>query len=200
MMRTAPAGRTLRFITALSARLTCPKNKARPIRHPAQVPDRNGKIFYTSITSLSHINKVSGHEAAHGWRRCCPHRYHSGASALRTLRLRDCSRSSRSGQAAQAACYIVVILNFETIWFTIEIFRKAAIMSTSDMIRELCDKQNVSLSEVARQIGQSRQNLYKKLLRDTLTIDEIKQISNVLGVKFEQSFTLPSGEQLKIEN
>ena len=73
-------------------------------------------------------------------------------------------------------------------------------MSTSDMIRELCDKQNVSLSEVARQIGQSRQNLYKKLLRDTLTIDEIKQIADVLGVKFEQSFTLPSGEQLKIEN
>ena len=81
-----------------------------------------------------------------------------------------------------------------------KMFRKAAIMSTSDMIRELCDKQNVSLSEVARQIGQSRQNLYKKLLRDTLTIDEIKQISDVLGVKFEQSFTLPSGEQLKIEN
>ena len=36
---------------------------ARPIRHKAQVPDRNGKIFYTSITSLSHISKVSGHEA-----------------------------------------------------------------------------------------------------------------------------------------
>jgi len=30
------------------------------------VPDRNGKIFYTSITSLSHISKVPGHEAAHG--------------------------------------------------------------------------------------------------------------------------------------
>ena len=27
MMRTAPAGRTLRFITALSARLTCPNNR-----------------------------------------------------------------------------------------------------------------------------------------------------------------------------
>ena len=38
--------------------MTCPKNKARPIRHPAQVPDRNGKIFYTSITSLSHISKL----------------------------------------------------------------------------------------------------------------------------------------------
>ena len=42
---------------------------ARPIRHKAQVPDRNGKIFYTSITSLSHISKVPGHETAHGGRR-----------------------------------------------------------------------------------------------------------------------------------
>ena len=33
---------------------------ARPIRHKAQVPDRNGKIFYISITSLSHISKVAG--------------------------------------------------------------------------------------------------------------------------------------------
>ncbi len=31
---------------------------ARPIRRNAQVLDRNGKIFYTSITSLSHIRKV----------------------------------------------------------------------------------------------------------------------------------------------
>ena len=50
----------MRFITALSARLTCPKPNARPIRHNGQVPDRNGKIFYTSITSLSHISKSSG--------------------------------------------------------------------------------------------------------------------------------------------
>ncbi|HJC45830.1 MAG TPA: hypothetical protein H9703_06855, partial [Candidatus Faecalibacterium faecigallinarum] len=48
--------------TALSARLTCPKPNARPIRHNARVPDRNGKIFYTSITSLSHISKEPGHE------------------------------------------------------------------------------------------------------------------------------------------
>lgn len=30
---------------------------ARPIRRNAQVPDRNGKFFYTSFTSLSHISK-----------------------------------------------------------------------------------------------------------------------------------------------
>lgn len=56
------------------------------------------------------------------------------------------------------------------------------------------------MAELARRIGQSRQNLYKKLQRDTLTIDEIKQIADALGVKFEQSFTLPGGEQYKIEN
>ena len=32
---------------------------ARPIRYQRQVSDRKGKIFYTSITSLSHISKVS---------------------------------------------------------------------------------------------------------------------------------------------
>ena len=35
---------------------------ARPIRRNAQTPDRNGKIFYTSTTSLSHISKGSGNE------------------------------------------------------------------------------------------------------------------------------------------
>ena len=33
---------------------------ARPIRRNAQTPDRNGKIFYTSTTSLSHISKALG--------------------------------------------------------------------------------------------------------------------------------------------
>ena len=42
---------------------------ARPIRYQRQVSDRKGKIFYTSITSLSHISKISGHETAHGGRR-----------------------------------------------------------------------------------------------------------------------------------
>jgi uncharacterized FAD-dependent dehydrogenase len=34
---------------------------ARPIRRNAQTPDRNGKIFYTSTTSLSHISKGAGY-------------------------------------------------------------------------------------------------------------------------------------------
>ena len=38
---------------------------ARPIRRNAQTPDRNGKIFYTSTTSLSHISKITGNETAY---------------------------------------------------------------------------------------------------------------------------------------
>ena len=73
-------------------------------------------------------------------------------------------------------------------------------MTTSDLIKTLCKQQNISIAELSRRIGQSRQNLNKKLQRETLTIDEIKQISDAIGVKFEKSFTLPNGEQYKIEN
>ena len=59
-----------------------------PIRYQRQVSDRKGKIFYTSITSLSHISKVSGHEAAHGWRRCRSGGHHPDSPAERSVRLR----------------------------------------------------------------------------------------------------------------
>ncbi|MDN0044815.1 hypothetical protein QVN92_12155 [Mediterraneibacter glycyrrhizinilyticus] len=44
------------------------------------MPDRNGKIFYTSITSLSHISKKPGHETADG-RRGRRHRWHGPRTA-----------------------------------------------------------------------------------------------------------------------
>ena len=68
---------------------------ARPIRRNAQTPDRNGKIFYTSTTSLSHISKVSGYEAAHGWRRCRSGGHHPDSSAVWSVRLRAAGGISR---------------------------------------------------------------------------------------------------------
>ena len=40
------------------------------------------KKFYTSIASLSHTNKVPGHEAAHGWRWRGRGRHYPRAAAL----------------------------------------------------------------------------------------------------------------------
>ena len=73
-------------------------------------------------------------------------------------------------------------------------------MITSDLVKKLCEEQNISIAELARRIGQSRQNFGKKLKRETLTLEELKSIADALGVVLEQSFTMPDGKQLKIEN
>lgn len=73
-------------------------------------------------------------------------------------------------------------------------------MKTSDMIKELCNKKNISVSELARRIGQTPQNFGKKLKRDTVTLEELKQIADVMEVTFEQSFIFPDGEQIKTSN
>ena len=78
---------------------------ARPIRYQRQVSDRKGKIFYTSITSLSHISKVSGHQAAHGWRWCGADRHDPHPSALRSVRLiRQPRRSNHRGGCGKGTC------------------------------------------------------------------------------------------------
>lgn len=73
-------------------------------------------------------------------------------------------------------------------------------MTTSELVRKLCDEQNISLAELARRTGQSRQNLYQKLKRSKITREELKTIAEVLGVKFEQSFVLSNGEQYIIND
>ena len=73
-------------------------------------------------------------------------------------------------------------------------------MTTAEMIKELCEQMNISVSELARRIGQTPQNFNKKLQRETVTLDELKAIADVLGVKFEQAFILPDGYEIKTDN
>ena len=73
-------------------------------------------------------------------------------------------------------------------------------MTTSDMIKQLCEHMNISVAELARRIGQTPQNFNKKLQRETVTLDELKAIADVLGVKFVQAFILPDGDEIKISN
>lgn len=58
-------------------------------------------------------------------------------------------------------------------------------MKTSDIIKKLCNKNNISVSELARRIGQTPQNFGKKLKLDTVTIEEWKQIADAMEVTFE---------------
>ena len=73
-------------------------------------------------------------------------------------------------------------------------------MTTSDIIRELCDRMDISLVELCRQIGQTLQNFNKKLKRDTLSLKELIAIADVLNASFEQSFILEDGKEIKIRN
>ena len=73
-------------------------------------------------------------------------------------------------------------------------------MTTSDMIRELCDRMNISLAELCRRIGQTPQNFNKKLQRGTVSVEEMTVIADILSVKFEQSFTLTNGYKIYLEN
>lgn len=73
-------------------------------------------------------------------------------------------------------------------------------MTTSDMIRELCEKQDISLAELCRKIGQTPQNFNKKLKRGTVSFGEMMVIAETLDVVYEQAFVLQDGEKIKIGN
>ena len=73
-------------------------------------------------------------------------------------------------------------------------------MKTSDMIRQLCEQMNISVSELARRLSQSPQNFGKKLKRETITLEELKAFAEVMDVEFEQAFILPDGNEIKAGN
>lgn len=72
-------------------------------------------------------------------------------------------------------------------------------MTTSDMIRELCEKKNISLAELCRRIEQTPQNFNKKLRRGTVSFEEMMKIAEVLDVQYEQAFVLSNGKRIQIK-
>lgn len=71
-------------------------------------------------------------------------------------------------------------------------------MTTSDMIRKLCEKQNISLAELCRRIGQIPQNFNKKLQRGTVSFEEMMKIAEALDVGYKQAFVFPDGSEIEI--
>ena len=72
-------------------------------------------------------------------------------------------------------------------------------MTTSDMIRELCDRKNISLAELCRRIGQTPQNFNKKLQRGTVSFEEMVKIAEALDVVYEQAFVLKEKKKIELE-
>lgn len=73
-------------------------------------------------------------------------------------------------------------------------------MTTSDMIRELCDRMNISLAELCRRIGQTPQNFNKKLQRGTVSSEEMGLIAEALDASYKQAFILSNGDIIMYGN
>ena len=73
-------------------------------------------------------------------------------------------------------------------------------MTTAEQIKVLCVRMSISLSELARRIGQSPQNFSSKLKRGTITEKDLINIADVCNITYVQSFILPSGEQIRLSN
>ena len=69
-------------------------------------------------------------------------------------------------------------------------------MTIEEQIRVLCVRSRVSMSELARRLGQTPQGFNGKLKRQTFSVAELEKIAAALGCTFERSFILPNGERV----
>ena len=61
-------------------------------------------------------------------------------------------------------------------------------MKTSDFIKIQCMKNNISVDQLATKLGQSPKKFLKKLEREGLSDQEIRQIAEIFGAEYIQSF------------
>lgn len=69
-------------------------------------------------------------------------------------------------------------------------------MNISEQIKILCVRTNISVSELARRMGMSPQNLNAKLKRETFTVADLDRIAEATGTTFERKFILEDGESV----
>lgn len=63
-------------------------------------------------------------------------------------------------------------------------------LTTSEKIKIILGRRNLSISDLAQKLGTSRQNLTNKFSRDNFSENEIKEIALALDCSFEALFTL----------
>ena len=69
-------------------------------------------------------------------------------------------------------------------------------LSIGEKIKILMGRQNITNTQLAEMIGQSRQNLSNKMSRDNFTEQEARKIADALGVEFVCTFRFPDGTEI----
>lgn len=71
-----------------------------------------------------------------------------------------------------------------------------AMMTASEQIKVLCVRSGISLAELARRLNVSPQSLSGKIKRDSFTINDLENVADAVGVKFEHNFVLENGDRI----
>ena len=69
-------------------------------------------------------------------------------------------------------------------------------MTISEQVKTLCDRQNISQAELARRLGKSPQSFNSKMKLESFTIEDLEKIAEVTGARFERKFVLDDGERV----
>lgn len=69
-------------------------------------------------------------------------------------------------------------------------------LSTSEKIRIILGRLNISISELANLTNQSNQNLHNKLRRNNFSENDLRKISEALGIELEINFILKNGDKI----
>lgn len=69
-------------------------------------------------------------------------------------------------------------------------------MTISEQIKILCVRSNISVSELARRMGTTPQNLNAKMKRESFTVPDLEYLAETVGCSFEHNFVLPDGEKI----
>ncbi|KGI37590.1 XRE family transcriptional regulator [Clostridium tetani] len=69
-------------------------------------------------------------------------------------------------------------------------------LTMGEKIRILIKRKNITISELARLVGTTNQNLSNKLSRDNFSEKELQQIAEALRCKFEGYFVFEDGDKI----
>ncbi len=69
-------------------------------------------------------------------------------------------------------------------------------LTTTEKIKIILGRKNMSVSDLAIALGQTRQNLHNKFKRDNFSEKELKEIAAALNIEFEINFILDNGEKI----
>lgn len=71
-----------------------------------------------------------------------------------------------------------------------------SMLSATEKIKVILKRENLTIKDLAEQMGTSRQNLHNKLAKDNLSENDLKKICSHLGITFEVVFYLNENEKL----